>query len=474
MPDPKVKVLAFFHAWGRDRKLQSPYHGIVSAFEDAGVDLEIICTNDLIPENKSTYAFSPLFSEQKLIKYIRDSKPTFVLSINNGGLSERVRASISCPVVKWLLDDFPHLFFHDGISKLDTAFSADDIVVCYSSILSREVEKRYPALKGKTIFLPHATDPSLSKNIPWQPLCNISFVGSCLDVGPVNRMLSKFSRIDPLIVGAVVSAIEEVRKDYHCDFNQVIRNFGMERVLESEQLNWLHLKRVLSDVVSTQDRVAGIARVKSLGLEVYGGSNWFEPLLFGQCLDCYQYSKSINTQEKLAAIYQRSKISIDIPNIQNIDSLSGRVIDVMGSGALLITKYQPDSDAFRLFGKDCPIPMYRDEEDLFRLCEYYLTHEEERLALVKRCNELVATGFDFKDRIQSILTLARVPSVEVSSKGSVTFVSYKKFRNYAAPKLYLRMVEKALIILIGFVLPLTFRRKLLNLIPSEVGWLNIE
>lgn len=94
--------------------------------------------------------------------------------------------------------------------------------------------------------------------------------------------------------------------------------------------------------------------------------------------------------------YQSSLITIDTPNIQNRKAVGGRVIEAKASNAFLITKYQEDSDLYRIFGKDCPVLTYRDIPHLHELCKYYLDHPDERIEIVARCNSLVAKGLTIK------------------------------------------------------------------------------
>jgi hypothetical protein len=99
---------------------------------------------------------------------------------------------------------------------------------------------------------------------------------------------------------------------------------------------------------------------------------------------------------------------VNIPNVQNCAGLAVRVFDVMASPSLLITEYHPDSDLIRLFGADCPVPMYKDFGHLRELCRHYLDHEEERLALVAKCNALVGSAFLLPNRLGEMLAAGGV------------------------------------------------------------------
>ena len=90
-------------------------------------------------------------------------------------------------------------------------------------------------------------------------------------------------------------------------------------------------------------------------------------------------------------------------------AIGGRVIafHILAGG---VSDYRyPQSDLFRLFGKEAPIPTYRNVEDLRRLVQHYLADEDERRNLVAECNKLVASGFSFMDRVRELFQIARSP-----------------------------------------------------------------
>ncbi len=379
-------------------------------------------------------------------------------------MTQKIRESIKCPVIKWLFDDLPHLFFHDGINSVPTAFGKGDIVLCYTSLLAQKIRNDYPSIAKDVHFLPHATDTSLFKKINWNPKYDISFVGSFLNIDFFIRTLFYTTPDEESLVQALYDCVEKLKADYDCDFKALVEQHNLGAFLTRHKLDWLHLKRILSDLISTQDRVSCLTELGDLDLKIFGGKDWVHPLSFyPDMLKDYQLNAVINTQEKLTEVYQSSKISVDIPNIQNRNSLSGRVMDVMASGSLLITKYQKDSDAFRLFGSDCPIPMYKDQTHLRELCDYYLKNESERLEIVKKCNELVHRASSFEERIFFVLSLIQkkpAPSIE----GSIEFVETSLFvvdpkikETRERLKLFVRSVLK-------FLIPRPVRHKIVNLL----------
>jgi len=438
-----MKIVGFFHNWSGDGKLTSPYHMIVEALKKRGAEIHIIWANELLDRTPisaksdflapgaDTFTFASTMSEEKIVAFIDRIQPDLVLSINNGGLSERIRDGINCPVAIWLFDDFPHFFFHDGIEKLSSLFRPQDTVLCYSNNLKEQVLRHYPALQGKVHFVPHATEftPQPGAEIKYP----ISFVGSCLDWQLfVNVVALRAQALGPQTLTALLCAMDRLRKDYNEDFEKTVRELKLEPLLEKIGGNFLELKRMMSDSLSTEDRVKSLDAIADLGLALFGGPNWLYTLPFTpQLAKAFRADFPVKSQADLAEVYRRSKISVDIPNVQNVRALSARVFDVMASPSLLIMEYQAGSDAFELFGADCPIPMYRDRAHLRELCQYYLTHEEERLAKVKACNTLVNSGYDYDSRIARVLELSNVTAA--GGAGSQVLVDSRRFRKDIGP-----------------------------------------
>lgn len=95
------------------------------------------------------------------------------------------------------------------------------------------------------------------------------------------------------------------------------------------------------------------------------------------------------------------------------------MIDVMASGALLITRHAPDSDLIRVFGADCPVPTYRNLDELEQLCAHYLANEDERREVVARCNALVGPDYSFAARARDLLGAVGLEPVEGAAPGRV-------------------------------------------------------
>lgn len=407
-----MTVLAIFPKCDQFSNFSSPWNGMIAAFEALGIPLHVIVGSDVVGEDMTKVrSFS---TEHHIMNRIAELQPDMVISINNHGMTKAVRDYITVPVVRWLFDDVEHYFVHESFGTWQNSFDKEDLVICYNSELRQKVEDSCPYLRNKPVFLPHATSIDLFNTISPEPQHNISFIGSYLDVSPALHLLQHFGAKGSRAPLAVEEIIKELMLDHQLDIRMALVKHGLVDRIEQINMRPDDFKRILSDLITTRDRLEAVVSLRELGIAVFGKNDWISPLiLLRDAEQLFQYDSKLNTQAELLKAYQSSRITIDTPNIQNRTAIGGRVIEAMASNSLLITKFQENSDLYRIFGSDCPVLTYRDIPHLYELCKYYLDHPDERMELVARCNELVATGFDYKDRITSVLGMAdlQVPTV---------------------------------------------------------------
>ena len=104
----------------------------------------------------------------------------------------------------------------------------------------------------------------------------------------------------------------------------------------------------------------------------------------------------------------------------------------MSSRSLLINKANKNSDLYRFFGTDCPVPTYDTLEEMERLCRHFLTHEDERRALVAACNGLVTEDFSFRQQCLTLLSICGIqPSLSGTAKeriqGKIEYIDTNLF-----------------------------------------------
>lgn len=395
-----MKALGFFYDWSGRRRLDPYFRQFAGAFEQLGFDLEIVLANELLHPAGGQETWNPLVDEDKLVAFVAERQPDLIFSVNNAGMTRRVEEATRAPIIKWLVDDLPHLFFHETFGDASRHFTGREHIVCYSSTLAAQVEAAFPQTRGRVSWVSHGSDMAGCRAESLDPSYPIGFVGSCLPVRPVIDLLAG----DAGIADEVLGHLSALRRDYVTASRTIAPRPALRERLAERGFTVLDYHRILADTVTTQNRTEGLRRVADLGLHLWGNALWLESLsCTADLAERFQFANPITTPGQLVETYARSRISVNIPNVQNCAGLAARVFDAMASSSLLVTEYHPDSDLFRLFGPDCPVPMYRSFDHLRELCAHYLAHEDERLAVVAKCNRLVDERFRLTGRLRAIL-----------------------------------------------------------------------
>ena len=101
-------------------------------------------------------------------------------------------------------------------------------------------------------------------------------------------------------------------------------------------------------------------------------------------------------------VFKQSRINLNI-SLRSIKSgIPLRAFDIMGSGGFLLSNYQ--EDFLENFTPGVDFEYYESEEDLLRKIDYYLTHEEERIAIAKNGHDKVAAAHTYRDRVREMLS----------------------------------------------------------------------
>lgn len=104
---------------------------------------------------------------------------------------------------------------------------------------------------------------------------------------------------------------------------------------------------------------------------------------------------------QMPQIFAGSRVNLNI-SLKAIQSgIPLRILDIIGSGGFVISNIQ--TELFEYFEPDVDIVMYEDMKDLIQKTLYYIEHEQERMAIVKRSVQKVKEAFSFDERIKKML-----------------------------------------------------------------------
>lgn len=100
-------------------------------------------------------------------------------------------------------------------------------------------------------------------------------------------------------------------------------------------------------------------------------------------------------------VFYLSKININM-TIRSIETgLPLRIFDIMGSGGFLMTNYQEELEDY--FKIDEDLVVYRSFDELEDKCQYFLTHESERMRILLNGYKKVCENHTYEHRVEKII-----------------------------------------------------------------------
>jgi hypothetical protein len=115
------------------------------------------------------------------------------------------------------------------------------------------------------------------------------------------------------------------------------------------------------------------------------------------------------TNDEMAHIYRHSRIIFNLPIVPTI---TPRVFEAMGAGAMLLTG-RADNGLERLFEDGVHLVTFEGDAELMEKAAYYLAHDEERMAIARAGHERVLAAHTWEARLGALLSELRVKSFEL-------------------------------------------------------------
>lgn len=111
----------------------------------------------------------------------------------------------------------------------------------------------------------------------------------------------------------------------------------------------------------------------------------------------------VDYNEEMPQIFRNSKINLNITLRSILSGIPLRCLDIMGAGGFLLSNYQPELAEFFTDGKD--MVMYTSRQDLLDKIHYYLSHDEERIAIATNGRQKIRNNFSYDIIIDEILDI---------------------------------------------------------------------
>ena len=419
-----MRVAFFGYAWNNALQPDAYMTETYQSLARAGADVDVFLGNHLSKEY-GIYGLNEAMPLGKLQRFLAAEGYDAAISFNNSMLIPELTSAIGGRIVTVVVDEPEHLFDYHRAGPYEV-FRQDIEIVAMSSVLERRITEAVDGVGSRLHFMLPATHIDNGAR-SMKPAYPISWVASY--VGDLN--LDQYLKLiteRPDFYALTLKCIDIVERDG--DLRSVKTEDGADAAL-IQTLPWSfdYFQAQMQNILTNRSRVEVVERLAPRGLALFGNAGWQKLLTYNAAvLASLQPGPAPSTHADLRRVYNASKISINVPQSHTAQgAVQYRVIDVMGSAALLVTRHDEKSDLYRVFGEDCPVPTYSDFDELEELCVHYLSHEAERRALVARCNKLLEDGFDFTDRARELLRIAGLKPQAGSSPGNVRRIDLRLF-----------------------------------------------
>lgn len=352
------------------------YESFINGLDKAGNDIF------MVPHNFFGINFGNIEGDMK--RCILDFQPDICFLFNNSFYD--LAEVVDCPIVIFEVDS-PRYFSN----KKEIKSHPDRYLYFIIQQDSRKILMEEFSVPEKNIFFVSLfSEVYADVNTP--KIANISFIGSMVattSAEPVRYFCKNAVSDEEWEMFA--NCINDIRNNPQVSPTELVYR---HRVTSETVARSLNIPDILQ-TLSTEKRIAVLAAVAELGLDLYGTENWATEYYYNSQLNfCYK-KKMVYSVEHNTSIYNQSLIGINVSHLQATSGFPWRVMDIMASSACLVTDYHSDFKACFPEVADI-IPVYTNPYEAYSMCKALLEDDRKRNEIVLRCNEVIDARYRFK------------------------------------------------------------------------------
>ena len=333
--------------------------------------------------------------EKALASRLHETVPDAVFSFNYFPLISNVCKREGLPYISWIYDS-PYVMLYSY-----TAINPCNAIHVFDRALCRE----FNAAGIKTVhYLPMAANTNRLDALGSPAFAfDISLVGALYTES--HNFFDRMENLSPYAKGYLEGLMQAQMNVQGCNFIQESLSPIMEELYRAlpmdpnpdgvETREYLYAQYVINRKLTGLERLrllTGITQKYTLDLFTLDPAFSLPNLRNHGTADYYS---------EMPLVFKKSRINLNI-SLRSIKSgIPLRAFDIMGSGGFLLSNYQ--EDFLENFTPGVDFEYYESERDLLQKIEYYLTHEEERLAIAKNGHDQVAAAHTYRDRVREML-----------------------------------------------------------------------
>lgn len=339
-------------------------------------------------------------AERLVTEKLRHGSCDFIFSFNYFPVISEICQQAGIKYLSWIYDSpYIHVYSYTVLNPCNYIFLFDYAV--YEELKQAGIETVY--------YLPLAVNEKRLAGFDGRTgkrAMDISFVGS-LYTEPKHRIYDKFQGINDYSKGYLEAIIQAQKRVYGYNFLKelltpdILAQLQKVYPTDPNALTVMSPEAIYADFVFNR-QVTALERQEILAMlgkryTVHLYTNDRTVQILG-----VQNHGSADYYKEMPAVFQSSKINLNITLRSIKTGIPLRVMDIMGSGGFLLTNYQ--AELSELFEPDVDFVYYNDYEDLQDKADYYLTHEKEREEIAVNGCQKVRREHTYKDRIREMIT----------------------------------------------------------------------
>ena len=345
---------------------------------------------------------------QKLAEALEDKEYDFVFSLNFFPIAAKVCNECNIKYVAWIYD-MPFLLLYSRYTMLDTNY-----IFFFDKSLFYDFKKHGVR---HAFYLPMAAPVDYYDSIKVTEAekakygADISFVGSTYNEDRQNfyKYISEVNKYTEGYLRAIIKMQGEVYGNFILEellTDNILQE--LQRVCplrkgedEWESDAWIYANYFLARKLTGEQRKEQ--------LELLGKKHQMKLYTSDQTEDIAHVINCgpVDYVDEMPIVFKSSAINLNMTLRSIHTGIPLRAMDIMGCGGFLLTNYQ--EDFLDYFEPGVDYVFYSSQEELMRLADYYLLHEEERMQIAKNGYERIKSGHTYRDRIETILMQIKEP-----------------------------------------------------------------
>lgn len=348
-------------------------------------------------------------AERLLQPRLTNANYDFVFSFNYIPIVSNICKEFEVPYVSWVYDSpYIHVYSYTVLNPCNYIFLFDYAV--YQELHEAGIQTVY--------YLPLAVNPERIARLQNTPDkqrkfgADISFVGSLYNE-PKHCLYDKFAGVSPYAKGYLDAIINAQKKVYGYYFlgelldDSILEELQRVYPTDPHAPSVMKPRDIYADYVLAR-QVTALERqeiLTLLGERIHNRNiKLFTNNTQTNIVGVKTYAQ-VDYNKEMPYVFANSKINLNITLKSIKTGIPLRVFDIMGSKGFLLTNYQ--EEMLQYFEQGVDFVYYENYEDLLSKVEYYLTHEEERLAIAENGYRKVCEEHSIVGRIREMVEVVR-------------------------------------------------------------------